>query len=466
MKKHFGFIEGLSGDAYRLLKEYLVTKDRKHIDEAEAIMSGCDPFIDSSQVNNSLYYGRAGVLLVLMDLYSLSPSQSINYKIRRTLNLILADARISRNGLHWYHSQTQRRAISGWGHGSIGIAYALRVASEFFNSPGLKAASDLACQHTLLSWDKKLRTWPNYRLEIETKEDDDKLLNAFRKDPRGVLKGEIDPGIEDGVSGILLGLKALGKKSQLAIDEGRLSEFHLIGDGFELKNKGKGFQEFYLEKEAIIIQRILNSHFSRTLAALRKNGGKPTPNFRWPRHGKDVNYITTPLEKRVLRSKSAVAADCFKVEKQKLQTIFNHNGDAVSVYCQKYLSFLKNRSLQTLSDKALLSRKFQLNPNSRIITMKHDVGFGFALKLERDGFEVGSYKMLFAFTDQAEVLTETVLVDFEELLYYMKKPTTGKELVRAVVDQYGVDKKKKQVEDEVVELILSKVQENILIESA
>jgi hypothetical protein len=77
----------------------------------------------------------------------------------------------------------------------------------------------------------------------------------------------------------------------------------------------------------------------------------------------------------------------------------------------------------------------------------------------------GNFKLLFLPTDQREKYFESGLNDLERLICYMKTPISGQELLNAIKQQYGIKSRveAKNIKSKLVNLILSKVQENVLI---
>lgn len=138
--KYLG-IAGIGGTIYFLLRMYKIYDDIKYVNDALKYIDSLDltNLIENSQ-NNGVIYGRAGLLIALIELEKISNSPTINKLTHLTYNRLISSAVISKKGIYWL-SEFHKKPLCGVAHGSSGIILALLRYFKLFN--------DLECKNII-----------------------------------------------------------------------------------------------------------------------------------------------------------------------------------------------------------------------------------------------------------------------------------------------------------------------------
>jgi len=525
--KHFGFWEGMSGTVYVLLRAYEVTGSVSYLTTSKELILNSREFIFSQQASNSLYSGRAGLLLILLDLLNLTNDKPIEDLAHVVINLMLSQSNLSENSQSWYFDQTQSQDPVDWSFGSSGVSYSLQRASEYFQSDGLMLCSKLAMNHCLNSNHFGIKHWPDFLNPIESSKDDKAFIKKFKNNRRDLSKGKFTVNIENGLMGIYLknklnpkpnkrekklndilgpvvksfvskhGLNTqadrhvfsflFGKNSAAPLKKGKYNqacEFSLYsglaGEGFhylllsnanlitkywlvsdlEYHAKRYNYNKDYYSRNAVISTVILPK-FYRTFTML-KSLNSIEPSIHWGGDFKSPSNLLKPFKELVIKTEHSVIRALFDYEYSKFLLCFKNQISPSEIFCEKYISFLENRQLQKLSFDQILRKRYKLNPLAKVLSSKWDV---LSWSGTMTPIAKGNFKLLFLPTDQRERYFESSLNDLEELICYMKAPTSGQELFNALKQQYEIKSglEAENIKSKLVNLILSKVQENVLL---
>jgi hypothetical protein len=526
--KHFGFWEGMSGTVYVLLRAYEATGSVYYLTTSKELILNSREFIFSQQVSNSLYSGRAGLLLLLLDLLNLTNDKPLEDLAHVVINLMLSQSNLSENSQSWYFDQTQSQDPVSWSFGSAGISYSLQRASEYFQSDGLTLCSKLAMNHCLNSNKFGINHWPNFLNPIESSKDDKVFIKKFKKNRRDLCRGKFTVNIENGLMGICLrnelnpkpnkkekklndilrpvvksfaskrGLNTqtdrhafsflFGKNSVASMKKVKHNQANrfslysgLAGEGFHyllLSNvnlvtkywivsdlpyhpKKYNYNKDYYSRNAVISTVILPK-FYRTFSMLKSFNSIESESIHWGGNFKSPNNLLKPFKELVVKAEHSAVRALFDYEYSKFLLCFKNQTSPAEIFCEKYISFLENRQLQKLSFDQILSKRYKLNPLVKILSSKWDI---LSWSGTMTPIVKGNFKLLFLPTDQREKYFESGLNDLERLICYMKTPISGQELLNAIKQQYGIKSRveAKNIKSKLVNLILSKVQENVLI---
>jgi hypothetical protein len=200
----YGLYSGKMGVAFLYIRLFEINGEQKHLSQALKIAKEVMPFLDDELTNNSLYEGRAGVLLILAAVHKLSPDEEILGYFRRGVYKLLWDANYLKNGLSWYYNQTQTGEVLGWGYGSAGISFVLEAIGRSFDIGYLTGAAAQAHRLIDKSWNDRIKNWPDHHFCVNTPAEDKKLLKAFKNkaEVKKILSGKDTIDFSDGLIGI------------------------------------------------------------------------------------------------------------------------------------------------------------------------------------------------------------------------------------------------------------------------
>lgn len=125
---------GIGGTIYFLLRMYKIYNDNKYINDAITYIDSLDllNIIENSK-NNGIIYGRAGLLIALIELEKLINSLAINKLVHYTYNQLVSSGVKCPEGIYWT-SEFHNKPLCGVAHGSSGIILSLlRYFKQFKN---------------------------------------------------------------------------------------------------------------------------------------------------------------------------------------------------------------------------------------------------------------------------------------------------------------------------------------------
>ena len=134
MTSSFSLHDGKAGIVSRTIQRYLLDKDEELLTQAmEMIRSASGEFLRSPYVPDSLYEGRAGVLLVLLCLYKLTGAPFLLDDIISFTKRLLANARLRSDGVCWEGDDYDlSRQPDEFAYGTDGIVYVLIQVGTIF----------------------------------------------------------------------------------------------------------------------------------------------------------------------------------------------------------------------------------------------------------------------------------------------------------------------------------------------
>ena len=153
-----------------------------------------------------MYYGRAGVLLVMFYLYMFTNENRFLDKIDIYSRKIVSQTQLLEEGIAWYNpNQFVTQPLVSFGQGAAGIGYVFRIIGEYFQHKPFVMVADLAFNYVnQLDNELDFNFHLDFRNEIidkQTFEAIGKMSNTTKEEHLG--HGQINFSIENGVAGIL-----------------------------------------------------------------------------------------------------------------------------------------------------------------------------------------------------------------------------------------------------------------------
>lgn len=231
------YINGKSGLIMMYLNVYCTTKKKHYVDRAINLAHEIDArFLHSPYVGDSLYYGRAGVLLTLFYTYIFTGNTNLVPLIEQYCEKIISNALVLKEGLIWHNPlQFVEHPLISFGQGSTGIGYVFGILSNHLNHKGFQNISDYSFNYAVnimiktphpadVDFRKEMTTLEEYhsiRLQITPKEGD--CHKSLRR----------NYSIENGLCGILIALSMYTKRDwkidlDIVLKENHTNHFDLL----------------------------------------------------------------------------------------------------------------------------------------------------------------------------------------------------------------------------------------------
>lgn len=201
------YINGGLGVAYTLLKVFDMTKNEVYFEKAEILITKSSMAVfNSKYVSDSLFCGRAGVLLLLLKLYDVKRSKSTLDMIDYFSKEIISNAVPFGDGLAWYNPlQFIIQPLCSFGHGAAGIGYVFNILGDYFNhSPFKKIGEKAFIYVNKYCLDNETSLWYDFRRDIETEEEFNFYCLAYKNNNYIPFKAHsLNYSIENGIAGII-----------------------------------------------------------------------------------------------------------------------------------------------------------------------------------------------------------------------------------------------------------------------
>jgi Lanthionine synthetase C-like protein len=169
---NYSLYTGRAGVVYVLMQLYAITGERDLIKDGIAIMKPSNgEYLHSRHVSDYLYDGRAGTLLLLLQLYAVSGEESLLGSIGQFTAKIIANARLSAEGMFW-DSEDEHclRRSCGFALGSSGISFVFRKLSRYCCDPTVSLVLSEADRYKKTCWVEEFQSLGNFRKDILNKE--------------------------------------------------------------------------------------------------------------------------------------------------------------------------------------------------------------------------------------------------------------------------------------------------------
>lgn len=260
-RNNMSFINGGSGVLYAYVCLYNLTTENKYLEKSLKIIETCsDYFLESDQVDESLFLGRSGLLLNVFYVFHLSKNNKLLNLINRLSCKIISNAVQIGRGLAWYNPfELVIQPLCSYGYGASGIGYVFDILGHYFNhEPYKEIARKSFFYVNEQCFDKNSNFWKDYRKNIVNEKDLSEHTDKFIKDDNSFFKKHnIDHSIDHGSAGIvysqLNNIAVQDKvstlnKSHLFSDEDLISLAHI---NLELFNKRQDDKYFIKAKSLV-----------------------------------------------------------------------------------------------------------------------------------------------------------------------------------------------------------------------
>ncbi len=171
--KDFSFLSGKAGAISALLTLYKSQNDNKKLAEQIREISDINfmPFVDSTYIDDSLLKGRSGLLIVLINLYSVSRNENLLPQIKQCFNRILENCKFGKQGIYLETEETNIKPLICLGFGIAGLGYAFSEIAGAFQNKNLLLISEQIRKYENLFWIKEYENWGDFRKNISTVEE-------------------------------------------------------------------------------------------------------------------------------------------------------------------------------------------------------------------------------------------------------------------------------------------------------
>jgi hypothetical protein len=229
---NMAYINGHSGGIYVCIKMYEATSNEQYLHKAIALVNKAgDYYLNSTYVGDSLYRGRAGMLLMLLYVYLLTGDIALLQRIDQYTRKIIANAVEWGDGLAWYNpNQLVIQPLCSFAHGAAGIGYVFEVLHKFLrHEPFLTLAEKAHSYVNKHCINNGSNLWGDYRKEIISADMLEQHISHYANNDVDFFKSPaLDYSIEHGISGIAFSqMRHNGKVSPGANLDSILSANHL-----------------------------------------------------------------------------------------------------------------------------------------------------------------------------------------------------------------------------------------------
>ncbi|WP_342332933.1 lanthionine synthetase LanC family protein [Pedobacter sp. FW305-3-2-15-E-R2A2] len=164
----YSLYTGRGGFVYLLIQRNSITQDKKLLDECLRIIVPVNQWYLNSEFTTDYFYdGRAGTMLVLIDLYQITREKFLLDYIDAFLNKIIANAKITRNGIFWDAAyEYNLKSSCSFAYGAAGIKYVFKQLNNFCNNEGLAFVINGIDQYSNSCWIENNNNWGDYSREI------------------------------------------------------------------------------------------------------------------------------------------------------------------------------------------------------------------------------------------------------------------------------------------------------------
>lgn len=163
--KFFALYTGLGGVVYTCLKIFEVTDDEFYKDKALALMLHNEKEL-TELLKADLLSGYTGNLLLFCLLYHHTNHPKVLSMVSFLIDRLIAEARISEQGLKWDYSRSKKAydSMTGFSHGASGIAWVLMQVGQYFNATGLIYLAEEALRYEMQYFQESAKNWLDLRL--------------------------------------------------------------------------------------------------------------------------------------------------------------------------------------------------------------------------------------------------------------------------------------------------------------
>jgi Lanthionine synthetase C-like protein len=136
---NYSLYTGRLGVVYVMMQWHAVTKNPVWLKNCvDMVKPAGTLYLHAEYTSNALYDGRAGALLLIMQLYVVSGDESLTDIILQFCTKIMLDARVSDDGICWQAKQEVSPApSSAFASGAAGVKFVFDFMNRYSNAPAL-----------------------------------------------------------------------------------------------------------------------------------------------------------------------------------------------------------------------------------------------------------------------------------------------------------------------------------------
>lgn len=173
-EQNLAFYCGAGGVAYTMVEAYKITGNIAYKNHALKVVRE-----HTLKKNSDILYGNAGALLTLLHLHNEIQEEWIINEIKDRVTILLREVQIPKVGICWERSGAEIRSLCGFAHGGSGIAFVFLELYRYFNEKWFLKIAELAFEYEDYYFSREQLNWPDFRKDIYTNENFQKLVNAF-----------------------------------------------------------------------------------------------------------------------------------------------------------------------------------------------------------------------------------------------------------------------------------------------
>ncbi|WP_025143524.1 lanthionine synthetase LanC family protein [Pedobacter jeongneungensis] len=164
--KFFALYTGLGGVVYTCIKVFEVTGDIFYKEKALELTLKNQLQLTTGLLKTDLLSGYSGNLLMLTLLYHHTNHPEVLNEVSSLIDRLIAEARISEQGLKWDYSSSKKAydSMTGFSHGASGIAWVLMQVGQYFKAAGLIYLAEEALKYEMQYYHAPAKNWLDLRL--------------------------------------------------------------------------------------------------------------------------------------------------------------------------------------------------------------------------------------------------------------------------------------------------------------
>jgi type 2 lantibiotic biosynthesis protein LanM len=189
--RSLGAFSGLGGIIYTLTHLGVLWNDASLIDEAKALAADLPSLIEKDRMLDVLS-GSAGCITALGVLNSVSPSDLLLNTALRCGERLLLQQQPQRNGIGWKPEVYSSQPLTGFSHGTAGIAWALLKLAAWSGEARFREAAESAIAYERSTFVAEESNWPDYRASAGEDQSGPQFMVAWCHGAPGIGLARID----------------------------------------------------------------------------------------------------------------------------------------------------------------------------------------------------------------------------------------------------------------------------------
>jgi hypothetical protein len=163
---------GYMGTAFACLQLYKITHREHYMQQALQIAKSCTAdYLHEPYATNSLFYGRAGALLVLVHLHQQTGESFLLQSINLFSKRIIRDMEVQKEGLAPGLTGQSIKSPLGLATGTSGLAYLFLELGHYFRNEAFYYLARQLFAYEDQYWDQDKKCWPDLRKEVSNEYD-------------------------------------------------------------------------------------------------------------------------------------------------------------------------------------------------------------------------------------------------------------------------------------------------------